>query len=277
MAKTRDRLKLWRDSSLPGGMDVLHASCFDYRYPAHSHDEFVIAAFVRGAQRHRIARYQGIAEPGTLMIIPPGEVHTGEAVECDLGWDYCAFYPTAQFMNALAAESLPGAGTLDFGRDLLRQNTGLAYGLLQASLVAAQSQEPLERHCAIYDALGAIIARYGQRTGRSLKAASRPADIKKAQAFLADEFHGHLSIDEVASAVGISQYHLMRSFRAATGLSVHQFLTQIRLNHAKTLLAKGVSAAQTATSVGFYDQSHLINQFRRYFGVTPKQYATTSR
>ncbi|WP_408871604.1 helix-turn-helix domain-containing protein [Acetobacter oryzifermentans] len=35
--------------------------------------------------------------------------------------------------------------------------------------------------------------------------------------------------------------------------------------------------AQTATSVGFYDQSHLINQFRRHFGVTPKQYAIASR
>ncbi|MEW9296809.1 AraC family ligand binding domain-containing protein [Acetobacter oryzifermentans] len=115
MANTRDRLKLWRDSSLPGGMDVLRASCFDYRYPAHSHDEFVIAAFVRGAQRHRIARYQGIAEPGTVMIIPPGEVHTGEAVECDLGWDYCAFYPTVPFIDVLAADILPGRAisTLD--------------------------------------------------------------------------------------------------------------------------------------------------------------------
>lgn len=277
MANTRDRLRLWRDSSLPGGMDVLRASCFDYRYPAHSHDEFVIAAFVRGAQRHRIARYQGVAEPGTVMIIPPGEVHTGEAVECDLGWDYCAFYPTAPFIDMLAADILPGAGNLDFGRDLLRQNTDLADRLLQASLLAAQSQDPLERQCAVYEALGHVIARYGERTGRSVKTASRPADIRKAQAFLADEFHGHLSIDQVASAVGISQYHLMRSFRAVTGLSVHQFLTQIRLGHAKTLLAQGVSAAQTAASVGFYDQSHLINQFRRHFGVTPKQYATASR
>ncbi|MFT8775409.1 MAG: AraC family transcriptional regulator [Gluconacetobacter liquefaciens] len=277
MAKTRDRVRLWRDSSLPGGMELLRASCFDYRYPAHSHDEFVIAAFVRGAQRHRIARYQGIAEPGTVMIIPPGEVHTGEAVECDLGWDYCAFYPTVQFVDALAADILPGRGNLDFGRDLLRQDTGLADRLLQASCAASAWQAPLERQCAVYEALGNVIARYGERTGRSVKAASRPADVRRAQAFLADQFHGHLSIDEVDSAAGISQYHLMRSFRATTGLSVHQFLTQIRLGHAKQLLAKGVSAAQTATSVGFYDQSHLINQFRRYFGVTPKQYTTASR
>ncbi|OUJ03035.1 helix-turn-helix transcriptional regulator [Acetobacter cibinongensis] len=277
MANIRDRLNLWRDSSLPDGMEVLRASCFDYRYPAHSHDEFVIAAFIRGAQRHRIARYHGIAEPGSIMIIPPGEAHTGEALQSDLGWDYCAFYPTAQFINALATDVLPGAGNLDFGLDLLRKNTALADGLLQASLLASQSQDALERQCAVYDALGTIIARYGERTGRSVKVASRPANIRKAQAFLADKFHGRLSIDDVASAVGLSQYHLMRSFRAATGLSVHQYLTQVRLSHAKVLLAKGISAAQTATTVGFYDQSHLINQFRRYFGVTPKQYAMASR
>ena len=81
---------------------------------------------------------------------------------------------------------------------------------------------------------------------------------------------------EVAASVGLSEYHFMRSFRAKSGMSVHSYLTLLRLNRAKILLAQGVSAAETALQVGFCDQSHLINQFRRYFGVTPGAFARAS-
>ncbi|MFD2439331.1 AraC family ligand binding domain-containing protein [Paracoccus kondratievae] len=101
MTRKRDKISLWRDNSLPDGLELLRASCFDYRYPAHFHEEFVIAAFARGAQRHRIGRHDGVAGAGSVMIIPPGEVQTAEAAERDRGWEYCAFYPSARFLDPL--------------------------------------------------------------------------------------------------------------------------------------------------------------------------------
>jgi len=68
----------------------------------------------------------------------------------------------------------------------------------------------------------------------------------------------------------------MRTFQNMTGLSVHQYLTQLRLVRAKALLAKGVSAAQVASDVGFFDQSHLIKHFRAHFGTTPGVFAAAS-
>jgi AraC-like DNA-binding protein len=61
-----------------------------------------------------------------------------------------------------------------------------------------------------------------------------------------------------------------------TGLSVHQYLTQIRLVRAKGLLSRGVSASQVASDVGFFDQSHLIKHFRAHFGTTPGLFAAAS-
>nr|VUD29612.1 Uncharacterised protein [Raoultella sp. NCTC 9187] len=49
------------------------------------------------------------------MVIMPGEVHTGEAVQRDEGWDYCAFYPSAQLIDEVAATVLTGAGEVHFG------------------------------------------------------------------------------------------------------------------------------------------------------------------
>lgn len=81
MTTKRNKISLWRDSSLPDGLEFLRAFCFDYRYPAHFHEEFVTAAFARSTQQHRIGRRDGVASAGSVLIIPPDEVQTAEAVE----------------------------------------------------------------------------------------------------------------------------------------------------------------------------------------------------
>ncbi|WPH23071.1 AraC family transcriptional regulator [Variovorax paradoxus] len=281
MRHQRDQIQLWRDSSLPDGLELLRASCFEHRYPAHFHDEFVIAAFARGAQRHRVARYEGIAEAGTVMVIAPGEVHTGSAAQQAQGWDYCAFYPSARFLKRIADDVLGEQGEVEFGTDVLRHDPDLARRLLQASVTLATAKDVLERECAAFEALGTVIARYGQRTvrmaGPSATAIASGVHVAQAIDFLHAFHHRPVAVSEVASAVGMSEFHLMRTFRARTGLSVHGYLTQIRLIRAKALLARHAAAADVALSVGFYDQSHFIRQFRTHFGLTPGSFAKACR
>lgn len=277
MTAGRDRIRLWRDGSLPGGLELLRASCFDYRYPAHFHDEYVIAAFARGAQRHRVSRYEGVAEAGTLMIIHPGEVHTGEAAERDKGWDYCAFYPTSAFLEGIADDVLGSRGSLDFGRDVLRQDLAATRSLLRAHAVISGSRDVFEKQCVLYEAFADIITRYGERCRRGTRPASLTAPIREAVAYLEAHHDRQITVNEVAAVAGVSEYHFMRTFRATAGLSVHRYLTQIRLRRAKELLMGGMGAAEIALTIGFFDQSHFINQFRRQFGVTPGAFVTASR
>lgn len=276
-AQRRDRVRLWRDTSLPGGLELLRASCFDHSYPAHFHDEFVIAAFADGAQRHRIARHDGIATAGTVMIIAPGEVHTGAAVERDRGWDYCAFYPSAAFLNTIADDVLGGRGHLDFGRNALRHDTAVTNLLLRANVIVASTPDVLERQCAAYDAFAAVIVRYGERIHPGPEPKPQRANIRQSVDYLQAYLAEPIAIKEVAAIAGLSEYHFMRTFREATGLSVHRYLTQLRLHRAKALLAQGFSAAETAVSVGLFDQSHLIRLFRSHFGITPREFAAACR
>jgi AraC-like DNA-binding protein len=277
MKAPSDRMVLWRDSSLPDGLELLSASCFAYSYPAHFHDGFVVAAFSDGAQRHRVSRWSGIATRDTVMIIPPGEVHTGEAVEREHGWKYCAFYPSDRFMNAIADDVLGGQGSLEFGREIARQDPAVASLLSCANTVMARSPDILEKQSRTYAALAAVIARYGRRTRRDPVARLLRADVARAIDYLEAHYGEQVSLGDVATAVGLSEYHFMRTFKAATGLSVHRYLTQIRLKHAKACLAQGVRASEVAITVGLFDQSHLNRQFRMHFGLTPGQFAAACR
>jgi AraC-like DNA-binding protein len=276
MQEKRDDTKLWRDQGMHGGMEILRARCYEHSYPPHFHDEFVIAAFARGAQRTRICRQQGIAAAGTVMVIMPGEVHTGEAVERDEGWDYCAFYPSASLVNQIADTVIGGKGELNFGQEGMRHNPLLAQQMLQASAVMMQSPDAVEKECALFLVLNALLRQQGERTVKGELQSAMRADIRQAVDFLHSEYHQPLAVSEIAAAAGLSEFHFMRTFHKHTGLSVHQYLTQIRLTRAKHMLSLGRDAAQTANDVGFFDQSHFIKKFRAHFGITPGAFAAAS-
>jgi AraC-like DNA-binding protein len=277
MKEKRDDIKLWKDKAFQGEMEVLRASCFDHRYPPHFHDEFVMAIFARGAQRNRVCRKTGVASAGTVMFIHPGEVHTGEAVERDLGWDYCAFYPSEALVHEMADAVLPGKGPVNFGRDIMHHAPAMTKGLLQSASVLTHSEDALEKECVLFQLLSTLISRYGQRTTRGAAISHARADVRRAIEFLHANYQRPVSVLDVASAVGLSEFHFMRLFQQSTGLSVHRFLTQIRLIRAKSLLSVGVSAARTALDVGFFDQSHFSRTFRSHFGVTPGGFAAACR
>jgi AraC family transcriptional regulator len=81
------------------------------------------------------------------------------------------------------------------------------------------------------------------------------------------------TLAELARAANMSPYHFLRTFKAVTGITPHQWLLRARLREAAQRLANsrtGVTAI--ALDVGFDDLSNFIRSFRAEFGVSPRQY-----
>lgn len=77
-------------------------------------------------------------------------------------------------------------------------------------------------------------------------------------------------LDEIARAVGVSPFHLCRTFKRSTGLSLHQYRLRLRLRKALERIGEGErDLGRVALDVGFYSHSHFTTSFRREFGFTP--------
>jgi AraC family transcriptional regulator len=87
------------------------------------------------------------------------------------------------------------------------------------------------------------------------------------------------TMEQLAAVARLSPYHFARQFKAATGLPPHQYVILRRVERAKELLQAGtaLSLAEVAAHVGFSDQSHLSQHFKRLVGVTPGQFWTPAR
>ncbi|HEY5921554.1 MAG TPA: AraC family transcriptional regulator [Kofleriaceae bacterium] len=110
-----------------------------------------------------------------------------------------------------------------------------------------------------------------------LKVRWETAAVRKARELIDARFADDVSLDDLASACGMSRFHTLRSFSAAVGLPPHAYQTQLRVNQAMRLLGAGVSASAAASEVGFADQSHLHRHFKRINGITPGAFVRGAR
>jgi len=82
-----------------------------------------------------------------------------------------------------------------------------------------------------------------------------------------------IHLEQLAAAVALSPFHFHREFKRSTGVTPHQYIIQVRMEHAKGLLSgSDMPLAQVAAQVGFADQSHFCATFRRTTSMTPRTY-----
>lgn len=92
----------------------------------------------------------------------------------------------------------------------------------------------------------------------------------RAKELLASHLDGDILVGDVAAACGMSRTSFMRGFRATTGTTPMQWLTQLRVENAKKLLqGSELSLAEIGARCGFGDQSHFTRVFSARTGVAP--------
>lgn len=88
---------------------------------------------------------------------------------------------------------------------------------------------------------------------------------------------GRRTLEEWASASGMSARTLARDFRRETRLSFGAWRAQLRLLRALELLASGSSVTDAALELGYEGTSAFISAFRRHMGTTPARYFDDAR
>ncbi|MGD1910672.1 MAG: helix-turn-helix domain-containing protein [Rivularia sp. (in: cyanobacteria)] len=91
--------------------------------------------------------------------------------------------------------------------------------------------------------------------------------------YINDNIATEIKLSELATLVGISQFHFSRLFKKSLGISPHKYVIQQRVEQAKSLLKNPeLSVTEIALLSGFNSHSHLSKSFRQLTGFTPKEY-----
>ena len=112
----------------------------------------------------------------------------------------------------------------------------------------------------------ARLRRPTQLTRPPLTENTRIADIL---AYLDSHLAEDITIDALAEEFYISKFHMMRLFRQETGQTIHSYLSDMRLLHARKLISQGLSATDSCFRSGFRSYSSFTRAYGKRFGTTP--------
>ena len=82
------------------------------------------------------------------------------------------------------------------------------------------------------------------------------------------------NVEKMCDEVGVSRTQLHRKLKEMTGVPTSEFLRNIRLNEAARLIREHkINITQVSYMVGFANNSHFSTAFKKYFGMSPTEYA----
>ena len=81
-----------------------------------------------------------------------------------------------------------------------------------------------------------------------------------------------LSVDSLSKRFYLSRYYLMHRFKAVTGYTVHQYISQKRLLLAGELIRQGVPVMKSAEQAGFAEYSTFLRAFQNTFHMSPREF-----
>ncbi|MHC5002436.1 MAG: helix-turn-helix transcriptional regulator [Planctomycetota bacterium] len=111
-----------------------------------------------------------------------------------------------------------------------------------------------------------------RRTARPGTSRAHADCVQAVRELLCARYRGRLTLGEIAASVHCAPTHLCELFKARTGLTIHRYLTRLRLAASLEPIAEErVPLARLAVDLGFSSHSHFTTSFRREFGLQPSR------
>lgn len=115
------------------------------------------------------------------------------------------------------------------------------------------------------DVLDRLAHAFAVRTHRTFEPASARLARHAVRLLEGDE----VRVESVAERLGVTARHLRRAFTESVGIGPKEFARTVRLQRAVRRVATSKDWVRIAADAGYYDQAHLIADFRELVGLTP--------
>ncbi len=251
---------------------VFKAMYKHFQFSRHIHEDFALGVMERGAQKIHCGGSDYCALPSDLITVNAGEVHDGKSADGG-GFHYKIIYIPPSLLEKVGREMVSDDISPIFSEpvtvdSVLASHLRHLFNLLEESTV-----DMMQVQTEFYSILAAILKKHGVNGNKEKHFGNGvPDSIVKACVYIHDMACTTISLDDIASAAGLSRFHFLRVFTSCVGITPYSYLLQQRLQLARQSLRQGNSIADAAYHSCFADQAHFSRRFKSAFGITPRQY-----
>ncbi|MBO5219777.1 MAG: helix-turn-helix transcriptional regulator [Clostridia bacterium] len=240
------------------------------RQTMHSHtlDELVIVE--TGCPRVLIADNVYRPEGAFVLFFPAGEPHQQLNDPTRLYSRYCIDYDRAALTELLPPDFLPRSF-------FVLPLTAEEYADLARYLCLMFGEETEEQFEVCRHLLAIVLRKLASLLRTRLSAAGHihsagDKTLLDVCRRINEDYARPLTLESLAAEQFVSRAKLVRLFRDGLGMTVNDYLTDVRISRAKGFLREGRSVAETAVLCGYACTGYFIRRFRDHTGITPAKY-----
>lgn len=249
-----------------------------YRMPYHWHTECEIIRILKGCFPLTINNRLYHLQTGSLVFIQDGMLHGGIPEDCVyeclvfdmkllLKDNHICKKQIEAIMNheMLIHQELPGDDlsliqiTSDLFSAMCKKDPGYEF-IVQGSL---------------YLLIGFILQKelYSFRSSQEQQISYRLKQLKHVFRYIEDHYTEKVTLEDLAAIAGMNPKYFCRFFGQITQRTPIDYLNYYRIECAKEQLSTtDATITEIALNCGFNDISYFIKTFKKYMGITPKQY-----
>ncbi|MFV0362506.1 MAG: AraC family transcriptional regulator [Suipraeoptans sp.] len=250
-----------------------------YVMSLHWHVEYEIIRIIKGSFTVTIDEHTFLATENTCIFIPGGAVHSGIPHDCIYE---CIVFDTNMLMNKneLCKRIIRNINNHEIIlRDFYDHNYNdiiTISNFLFDTVASKKNGYQMVSFGALYQLFGIIFSNEYYETVPTISSSKhhkRLMNLKTSLEFIESSFQDSITLDEIAESVNMSSKYFCRFFHDMTNKTPIEYLNYYRIDRAcYQLLSTNQSITETAYNCGFNDLSYFIKTFKKYKGVTPKNY-----
>jgi AraC-like DNA-binding protein len=233
----------------------------------HYHNMICIIGLKKGSAKFIINEKEVILKKDKIVIINPNEVHY--SILDEKNEDYYVIYINRDWYKILQNQIFESEDIIALPNII--DNLNIKEDFFKLFDFLYKNNDVIEKEMNLLDFLKTIFNLYIDKS-QFLKIKEQTKIAKDFKQYIEENISSKLTLTSISKELNVSAFHIIRVCNQDFGLSANAYIVNKRVHRAKKLISEGVDISQAAVEVGFYDQSHLSNVFKKVFAMTPKAY-----
>lgn len=250
-------------------LEAYHFQGIMQKFPNHFHEYYVIGFIEKGRRFLSCKNKEYTIAPGDLLLFNPRDNHTCEQMDGKT-LDYRCINIQPEIMSKAVFE-ITGKEYLPYFTPQVVFRSELVSVLGELHQIVMEEETDFRKEEIFFFFLEQLIDEYTEQA-MPTENAGQTMEARAICEFLENHYMENITLGDLCKLTGLSQYYLLRSFTKQKGISPYSYLETIRIDKAKKMLEQGILPIDVALQTGFNDQSHFSNFFKKFIGLTPKQY-----
>lgn len=231
----------------------------------HFHEEVSIGLIESGSSKTEIEGNIYDLTKNTFLIIPPNISHRCNPENYE-NWNFKMLYINTEWFK-----SGFNTNSKDIGFDYMKINEKIFLDVVKLIDDIEKGNSTIENESKLLNYISLLLNNDKLYLDENVSE-NINSNIRKIKEYVDLNYLEDIRLEDLSNIINISKFYLIKKFNDYYGLSPHQYITNLRINHAKRLLQTNKDFVSVAIESGFYDQSHFIKNFKEYTGVTPMIY-----